>query len=172
MEENPELQALSREKLIELIGIYAKNWLAHDGLWFQSIERKHGMDEAMFHNVEAWRAFTVIEAQRIKAFLELPEHPGLEGLARALRLRFYGSLNEQSFERHENRLVYRNVNCRVQAARERKGLPFHPCKSVGIVEYGGFAKTIDARIACRCLSCHPDAVESPTGCAWEFTLED
>ena len=51
-----------------------------DGVWFQSVERKYGMDEAMHHDREAWRVFTITEARRIKQFLELPEHAGLEGL--------------------------------------------------------------------------------------------
>lgn len=173
MLQNNELDGLSREELIGLIEIYAKNWLAHDGVWFQSVERKRGMDEAMFHDEEAWRAFTVIEAKRIKEFLGLPEHPGLEGLARALQLRFYGNLNKHETVFKDGALLYRNIDCRVQTARQRKGMPFHPCKSVGIIEYSGFAKTIDERISCRCVSCYPDVTtEEPTGCAWEFTISE
>ena len=82
---NEFLLSLSKEELIRLIEDYSKNWLAMDGVWFQSVERMRGMDEAMHHDAEAWRRFTVIEAKRIKAFLGLPERPGLEGLARALR---------------------------------------------------------------------------------------
>lgn len=36
---NKYLAELSKEQLLELIELYAKNWLAHDGVWFQSIER-------------------------------------------------------------------------------------------------------------------------------------
>lgn len=78
---NDLLQSLTKEELIRLIEDYSKNWLAMDGVWFQSVERKRGMDEAMYHDAEAWRRFTVIEAKRIKEFLGLPEHAGLEGLA-------------------------------------------------------------------------------------------
>ena len=81
------LSLFTKEELIDLIEIYSKNWLALDGVWFQSIERKFGMDEAMFHDREAWKIFTVIEARRIKEFLKLPEQAGLEGLAKALTLR-------------------------------------------------------------------------------------
>ena len=73
------LESLSRDQLLELIAIYSKNWLAMDGVWFQSVERKYGMEEAMYHDVEAWKRFTVTEARRIKKFLGLPERPGLEG---------------------------------------------------------------------------------------------
>ena len=90
----------------------------------------------------------------------------------ALHYRFYGNLNEHECIHEGNRLVYRNHDFRVQTARSRKGMPYHPCKSVGIYEYSGLAATIDARIKCRCLSCFPDCTESPDGCAWEFYLEE
>ena len=172
MNNGAALEKLSREQLIELIGIYSKNWLAMDGVWFQSVEEKYGMDEAMAHDERAWARFTVIEARRIKAFLGLPEHPGLEGLRQALALRFYASLNRDGAELRGGALIYRVADCRVQSARSRKGMPLHPCKSVGLIEYGGFARTIDDRIRCRCLSCYPEVTDETCSCAWEFTLEE
>ena len=53
MHNRENLAALSKDQLIELIEIYSKNWLAMDGVWFQSVERKLGMDEAMHHDKEA-----------------------------------------------------------------------------------------------------------------------
>ena len=52
------LEHLSREQLLELITAYSRNWLAMDGVWFQSIERKFGMDEAMYHDIQAWQRFS------------------------------------------------------------------------------------------------------------------
>lgn len=167
---NNALEELSRDELIRLIEIYSKNWLAMDGVWFQTVERKLGMDEAMFHDREAWSRFTVIEARRIKEFLKLPENPGLEGLKKALSLRFYANINDDEYILDEDRLIYRSVECRVQSARKRKGMELHPCKSVGIVEYSEFARTIDSRISCRCISCYPDITDDSCCCAWEFTL--
>lgn len=168
---NETLRAMSREELLELLELDAKNWLAMDGVWFQSVERKFGMDEAMYHDSQAWRRFTVIEARRIKAFLGLDEHPGLEGLARALPLRLDDRCNPTEIRIEGNRLIFRNLSCRVQSARARKGMAFHPCKPVGLVEYAGFAAAIDDRITCRCLSCYPDVTDETCACAWEFTLE-
>lgn len=167
---NEMLNDFSREELIQLIEIYSKNWLAMDGVWFQSVEQKLGMDEAMYHDMEAWKRFTVIEAKRIKEFLKLPENAGLEGLKKALSLRFYANINEDEFVLDGNKLIYRNVDCRVQTARKRKGMEFHPCKSVGIVECSGFAEVIDSRITCRCLSCYPEITDESCCCSWEFEL--
>lgn len=171
MNNKETLNNLSKEELIELIEIYSKNWLALDGVWFQSVEQKFGMDEAMFHDVEVWKRYTVIEAKRIKEFLRLPEHAGLKGLAKALELRYYGNINEYDLIYKDGKLVYRHVDCRVQTARKRKGMPFHPCKPVGVVEYSGFASVIDSRIRCRCLSCYPDVTDESVCCSWEFSLE-
>jgi len=167
---NELLNSLPKEKLIELIEIYSKNWLAMDGVWFQSIEQKLGMDEAMYHDAEAWRRFTEIEAKRIKTFLELPEQAGVEGLAKALQFRFYANINDDKIEIDGNTLTYTAVDCRVQTARKRKGMPFHPCKSVGIIEYSGFAKVIDSRFTCECVSCYPDIADDSCCCKWKFTL--
>lgn len=164
------LSTFTKDELIKLIGIYSKNWLAMDGVWFQSIESKLGMDEAMYHDAEAWKRFTVIEARRIKEFLGLPDNSGIEGLAKALKLRFYANINEDRIDIDGNTLTYSAVNCRVQTARARKGMPFHPCRSVGIIEYSGFAKVIDDRFTCECLSCYPDITDSSCCCKWRFTL--
>ena len=54
MSHNKALDNLTREQLVELLEIYAKNWLAADGIWFQSVEKRWGMEEAMYHDVEIW----------------------------------------------------------------------------------------------------------------------
>ena len=168
---NETLRSLSREDLLTLLEMDAKNWLAIDGVWFQSVERTCGMDDAMYHDGEAWKRFTVIEARRIKTFLGLEEHPGLEGLAKALPLRLDDRCNPTELIWKDGKLIYRNRTCRVQTARSRKDMPYHPCKPVGLVEYSGFARTIDDRITCRCLSCYPEITDESCACAWEFSLE-
>ena len=126
----------------------------------------------MFHDGEAWKRFTVIEARRIKEFLHLPDRAGLEGLAKALSLRFYANLNRDEIRIEGNTLTYRTLTCLVQQARERKQMEFHPCKPVGVIEYAGFAKVIDDRIVCKALSCYPQITDSSCCCSWQFTLHE
>ncbi len=169
---NDILESLSKDELIQLIGIYSKNWLAMDGVWFQSVESRYGMDEAMLHDAEAWRRFTVIEAKRIKEFLRLPKNAGTEGLEKALKLRFYANINEDRIVIDGNTLTYTAINCRVQTARKRKGMELHPCRSVGIIEYTGFAQVIDSRFTCECVSCYPEITDDACCCKWRFTLNE
>jgi len=169
---NEYLNEFSKEELISLIEIYSKNWLALDGLWFQEFEKAYGMDAAMDHDCAMWEKFTVIEAKKIKEFLKLPERGGYDALDKALRLRFYCNFSKDEIIREEDSLTYRILECRVQHARELKGMEFHPCRDVGVIEYGMFARTIDDRFECECLSCYPIVNDSSCHCAWKFTLKE
>jgi len=150
----------------------AKNWLAHDGLWFQAVERAHGMKAAIDADTEAWRHFTVIEAKRIMERHGIGSGGGIPALVKALSFRLYAYINEQDvIEQTERRVVFRMLDCRVQSARRRKGLADFPCKTVGLVEYENFARVIDQRIKTRCLYCPPDKHPDDVWCAWEFTID-
>jgi Family of unknown function (DUF6125) len=166
----PDLKTLSDDDLRRQLEDAAKLWLAHDGLWFQAVEERHGMEEAIKCDTEAWRKFSPLEAVRIRSRLKLPEPCGLEGLAKALDARLYALLNEGEARLEKNLLTYTMKTCRVQEARKRRGLPDFPCKSVGIVEYSTFAQTLNPKIQTRCLSCPPDGRAEGGWCAWEFEL--
>jgi Family of unknown function (DUF6125) len=166
------LAGLDKEELIRIIVDDAKNWLAHDGLWFQAVERTHGMEAAIDADREAWRHFTVIEAKRIMEQLGMKPGGGIPALVECFKHRLYARLNlQETSEVTENRCIFRMIDCRVQSARKRKGLNDFPCKSVGIVEYAEFARTVDPRIKTRCLACPPDDHPESFWCAWEFTVD-
>ena len=165
------LRQLSKEELIDLLEDAAKNWLAHDGLWFQAVERHDGINKAIELDIEAWERFTVIEAKRIMKRLGMKPGGGIPALKKALQFRLYARLNEQSMTQpDENTLIFKMVDCRVQSARHRKGMTAFPCKPVGVVEYTGFAKTIDPRIRTRAIAAPPDEYNGEFWCGWEFTL--
>ncbi|HIP87400.1 MAG TPA: hypothetical protein EYH27_03060 [Anaerolineales bacterium] len=167
------LLSLSKEQLVDMLEDAAKNWLAHDGLWFLNVEKRFGMETAIEVDAAAWEQFTGIEARRIMKRHGIEPGGGLDALEKALGLRLYAFLNVQECVRVDERtLIFRMNECRVQAARKRKGLPDFPCKPVGLVEYSNFARAIDPRIRTRCLACPPDPHPEEYWCAWEFTLEE
>ena len=172
MAANSALNECSREQLLSLIQIYCKDWLAMDGVWFQEVEKTYGMDAAMECDEAIWRRFTIIEAEKIKKFLQLPAHPGLEGLERAMRLRLYANINREEYVREGNTLLYRTLDCRVQSARRRKGMEPHPCIRAGIPQHAGFACAIDDRITCEPVSCWPEVTDPSCACSWRFTLHE
>ena len=165
-------QLLNRKVMEAMLSDFARNWLAHDGLWFQAVEKQFGIDKAIELDREAWEKFTVIEAKRIMARHQIPENGGLEGLKKALGFRLYAFINVQEIRNEtDSSFEFYMVDCRVQSARRRKQMPLFPCKSVGIVEYSGFAKTIDAKIMTECIACPPDeAASEEFYCGWRFSI--
>ncbi len=166
------LRKLDKETLIDMLGDQAKNWLAHDGLWFQAVENAFDMETAVKLDREAWIVFTQIEAKRIMRLHDIEPNQGLAGLEKALQYRMYARINTQSTHFvDENTLRFEMNDCRVQSARKRKNLPDFPCKPVGIAEYAYFAHTVDNRIRTEVVSCPPDPHPDEYYCAWSFTLE-
>ncbi len=167
------LKNKSEEELLQILDAVCVNWLASDGVWFQTVENTFGMDYAKRCNDTCWTRYSPYEAYRIKKLLGLPDLAGLEGLKQALSFRLYARINKQSIEEvDEKSFIFRMNECRVQVARKRKGLPDYPCKSVGLVEYPTFAEAIDPRIKTECIGCPPDDHPDDWWCAWKFTLEE
>jgi len=164
------LTNMPKEKLISLIDAMSLNWLANDGIWFQTVETRQDMYTSKRCNDTCWTRFSPLEAGMTKSFLELPEQGGLDALRRALNFRIYARINRQTVEKEGDSLILKMVTCRVQDARKRKGLEDYPCKSAGLTEYGAFAKTIDSRIRMECIACPPDEHPEQWACAWRFHL--
>ena len=164
-----QFRDFSKEDLLKLIEVYAKNWLAHDGCWFLAAEEKFGLETAIELDTRSWERFAVTEARRIMKAFNIPRNGGLKALEQALYLRLYASINTQeTVFVNDNELIFSMVECRVQRVRRDKNLPDFPCKPVGTVEFSQFAKTVDPRIKTECISCPPDKAEDHF-CSWRFT---
>ncbi len=165
------IRTLPRKSLQQLMEQVSIGWLANDGIWFQAVEEDCGMNDAKRCNDTCWALFSPVEAESIRNFLGLGRRPGLEGLKQALGYRLYSVINVQSVaEEEKDSFVFQMNDCRVQAARKRKGLADYPCKSAGMVEYSAFARAIDPRIKTECVGCPPDDHPDHWYCAWRFSL--
>jgi hypothetical protein len=170
---NSAIDEMTREELHSAMLDSSKLWLAHDGLWFQAVEKMHGIEDAIKADTDAWRVFTVLEAKRILARIGVEIGKGnVDDLALAFRHRLYVNLNKMKIEKCGDKIRMTMVNCRVQAARKKKNLDPFPCKSVGIVEYSEFARTVNPKFITKCNFCPPDKLPDDGHCQWEFELVD
>ena len=171
MIENESVMVDEIRRLQNELADAAKNWLAMDGLWFLAVEKAYGLDAAMACDIKVWEEFSVIEARRISTRLNLPEHGGLDALEHALSARLFAQINSCTISRPDPQtLELFMLTCRTQDARQRKGLPFFPCKQIGLVDYPRFASTIDPDIKTECISCPPDEPAGDFRCGWRFTM--
>lgn len=172
LDSTPALDSLDTAGLKAALADASKLWLAHDGLWFLEWEKRHGIDEAIEADTDAWRQFARLEATRIMARLGMEPGGGIEALAECLRHRLYANICRFAVRRRDGQLRLRMVDCRVQDARARKNLPPFPCKSVGMVEFQTFAETVDPRLRAECIQCPPDNVTEGGWCEWVFSPAD
>jgi hypothetical protein len=168
------LHDLDTKDLVNLLAEMSKNWVACDGVWFQTIENNYDTEMLITKRINDtnWVRFSPLEAKMIMRRFNLPENGGLPVLKEALQYRQYALINKYEMIDEGNKLIYRNVDCRVQSARKRRGLPDYPCRSSGVSEYRYFAEGIDPRIRVRCLGCPPGEHPPDWWCAWEFTMKE
>jgi hypothetical protein len=155
------IKGLSRQELLKLIEMYAKNWLAHDGYWFLAAEEMYGMDVAIELDKKSWERFAVTEARRIMKAFTIESGGGLKALERAFQYRLYAAINSQKIAwMDEKTMIFKMIECRVQKTQRQKNLPDFPCKSVGLVEFEQFAKTMDSRTSQAVLAVHRIRLEN------------
>ena len=165
-----DMEKLPRETLLEIIKMYARDWLTVDGLWFQGVEEKCGMDVAMELDVRMWNRYALIEAKRIKETLKI-EDKGLDGIMKAIpfitcvpAMPFYYEV------RTPNRAVIYAPHCIPQEARIRQGKGEFPCRPAGDVSFARMIEVFDPSVKVRCIECPPGPHPKEYWCKWEFTV--
>ncbi|RJQ28661.1 MAG: hypothetical protein C4589_05970 [Peptococcaceae bacterium] len=167
------LEELPKEKLIEIINMFAGNALTIDGLWFTYVEEKFGLEEAIKIDTAVWRRYGSIEARRIKKTLAI-EGDDLGVLAKALNFQIWSRAMGIEYEIPEttgDKVIFNVTDCRPQKARIKSDRGEFACKPVGIALFEEFAREINPRFKLKCLVCPPDKHPDDLWCSWEFTLD-
>ena len=166
-----QLAGLGRERLEALADALSVSWLAADGVWFRTVEDERGMHDAKRVNDTCWSRLGYYEALRAKEALHLGEGSGLAAARACLEARLVARINKFDFvDKTPEGFTLRMVECRVQSARARQGLPPYPCVSGGTVEFTAFAAGVDPALKVACLSCPPETTRDDCFCAWRFSL--
>jgi hypothetical protein len=165
------LMNLPSEKLLDLFFLQMRNLWAVDGLYFLGIEEKFDTESATEIDSNVWEVMGKIEAKRIKKAFGI-EEKDLHSMIRALRLSSWSlDLEDKHIIEEENRILFRNTDCRVQRTRLKKGLIEFPCKRVRWGFLQSFAKEINENILVECNVCPPDKHPDDLWCEWEFKMK-
>jgi len=165
------LVEIPKEKLIELLLMQMRNLWAVDGLYYLGIEEKYGTEGATEIDRKVWEVMGKIEARRLKEILKIKENDILT-VMNTLKLTSWSlDLEDKEIEVDEEKGIFRNVSCRVQKTRIKKGLVEFPCKSVRWGYLTSFAKEFNKDIVVECNVCPPDEHKEDLWCEWEFKLK-
>jgi hypothetical protein len=167
------LAMLPRDTLVAMLKFFGRDVLTIDGLWFRGVEERFGLEKALEIDCEVWERFGTTEARRIKRELNITES-GIPALVKALQFQSVVLASNMAFEIPqftEDKVIFNITECGPQRARIREGVGEFPCKAVGMVYWGEFAKVINPRLKLKCLVCPPDEHPDNLWCGWEFKLE-
>ena len=141
---------------------------AVDGFYYLFIEEKYGTKVATDIDREVWEVIGKIEARKIKQLFDIKEND-IPALMKALSYSGWSmDLEDKEIIVQKDRGIIRNVRCRVQNTRLKKGLVEFGCKPVRWSFLKAFAKEFNPDVEVICKVCPPDEHPSDLWCEWEF----
>lgn len=165
------LSEIPKEKIPDFIFLHLRDLWAVDGLYYLGIEEAFGTEAATEIDRKVWEIMGKIEARRLKEFFNIKGND-IPTVMKALRYSSWAlDLEDKEIEIGKEKAIIRNVKCRVQDTRIKKGLSEFACKPVRWGFLKSFAKEFNPNISVSCKVCPPDNHPDDLWCQWEFNIE-
>ncbi|MDH7507729.1 MAG: DUF6125 family protein, partial [Candidatus Thermoplasmatota archaeon] len=150
------IKKIPMDKIPDFVLMHIRNLWTVDGLYFLGIEEKFGTETSTEIDRKVWEIMGKIEARRIKEFFNIIGND-LPSMMKALTYSSWAlDLEEKEIIVEEEKAVIRNLDCRVQNTRIKKGLKEFSCKPVRFGFLKAFAKEFNPNINVYCKVCPPD----------------
>jgi hypothetical protein len=150
--------------------MHLRNMWSVDGLYYIYIEEKYDTESATEIDRKVWETMGKIEARRIKELFEI-KGSDIPSMMKALSYSAWSlDLEDKEIIVEGKKAVIRNIKCRVQNTRIKKGLGEFGCKPVRFGFLKAFAKEFNPEIVVNCIVCPPDKHPDNLWCQWEFIL--
>lgn len=166
------LNKMGADKLLKLFNIQIRNIWRVDGLYFQGIEKRFGVEAATEIDRETWRILARIEARDLKKMNGIDKVEDIETFMELLLNTSWALYQtKKKVEINGNEGIFKVVSCRVQKARLKKRLGVFPCKPVRQGYLEEFAKEMNPDIKIEVISCPPDEKNPEYWCGWKFIFK-
>ena len=166
------IKKIPEEKLSDFIFMHLRNMWAVDGFYYLFIEEKYGTEIATDIDRRVWEVMGKIEARKIRDLFKI-KGKDIPSMMKALSYSGWSmDLEDKEVIIEKNKAILRNVKCRVQNTRLKKGLKEFGCKPVRFGFLKSFAKEINPNIVVKCNFCPPDSHPENLWCEWEFKLDE
>ena len=165
------IEDIPKEKLADFVFMHLRDLWAVDGLYYLGIEEDFGTEAATEIDRKVWEVMGKIEARKLKKLLEVD---GDDVASMIFTLQHSGwalDLEDKEIVVEKDKAILRNVKCRVQNTRLKKGLSEFGCKPVRFGFLRAFAKEFNPDIAVKCNVCPPDDHPDDIWCEWEFKMK-
>ena len=171
MEDQLDLDKMSKEELISMVKAHSRLFLALDGFWFLTVEEAYGYDVALKVDLDVWMKYCPYEAKYLRKQLGLSKE-GIPGIVEVMKNVAFAPcmskviINEATDERGD--IGY--YGCPSLMAMEKAGRTQFTCNE-GECIFDNFAKTLDPNVKCKMIGGPPRKSPEDVSCRWEFTKE-
>ena len=169
-----ELMELPKEKLVDMVDMWVRNYWTNQNYWIVFAERDFGEEAAARLDGEIWERTARAQAYRLKRLFELRDD--IQSLCTVLKFSAAQWVNAgfewEFLDVQDMRLVFRVNKCPMGTYRKELNLPLFPCKIGSPPLYIAMAHAINEDFIVNCLHAHPDPPKENVMCEWEFILPD
>ena len=168
---NLKLTDFSSDTLAELLKLYAKLYIAMDGIWYLTVKERVGDKEALACDIQTWEKNCRYEMARIKRQLKIRGND-ITALMKAFQLCPWCLLMKFDIEiKDKNSALFTVTYCPTLDALEGEGRGREEeiCKVVEPKIMKAYASSLDPDIIVRCLKSPPRKSKDDICCQWEFT---
>lgn len=152
--------------------MHLRNMWTVDGLYYLFIEEKFGTKEATEIDRKVWEVMGKMEARKIKELLDIKGND-IPTVMKALSYSGWSmDLEDKEIDIKKDKGIVRNISCRVQNTRLKKGLSEFGCKPVRWGFLKAFAKEFNPKIHVECVVCPPDEHKDDLWCEWIFSIKE
>ena len=164
------LSDLSPDALAGLLKLYAKLYIAMDGIWYLVLKERLGDKEALACDIEVWEKNCRYEVARIKRQLKIRGND-IVALMKVFQLCPWCLQMKFNIEiRDKNSALFTTTYCPTLDALEEEGRGREEeiCRVVEPRIMKAYASALDPDIEVRCLKSPPRKSRGDICCQWEF----
>ena len=171
----PDLKAsdFSPDKLIDLIALYSKLYLALDGFWYLTVKERVGNNEALACNSRTWEKFCRYEMAKITELLNISGSDVITFLKGMQILPWFQNVKYKIEIRNQHSAVLTITYCPTLESLEKEGTGREReiCKLSEPLLFKHYASFFNPDIKVKCLKSPPRKRKAEICCQWEFTCD-
>jgi len=169
---NEKLRNLDEERLKKLLQMSGSLVAAIDGLWFLTVEKEFGNNEAIRLDKKVWKEYVHVLVKRMKTLMGITPK-GIKDIRKIVEIDpLFLTTDYEILEPSSNTVLLVINRCPVLEAMERAGREKFICESTTGLYFRNLANEIDPNIIVHALKLPPRKNLEDVCCKWLFQCED
>lgn len=166
-----ELRKLSKERLVDFIGMMTDNFWTMQNNWIINVEKDYGHDVTMKFDGLVWGRLMEVTVWRMKRFFNLGDD--IQALHKVFKFAVFQNYADMVFPViTEKKLIRRVTRCPMQISRLERGESEIPCKFALLKSYPRLVKAVNPKMDVIRIMAPPDPHPEGIWCEVDIELKN